>query len=87
MRSALSIVRHHHEKMDGSGYPDKLKGDEVPLIARIMAVVDVYDALTTTRSYRPALPQEKAFSILDNEADKGWWDKRILTEFKKLVTV
>jgi len=52
-----------------------------------MAIVDVYDALTTNRSYRAAMPQAKAFSILDNEADKGWWDKNILTEFKQLVAM
>ncbi|MCB4791307.1 MAG: response regulator [Elusimicrobia bacterium] len=85
IKSALTIIRHHHEKMDGTGYPDKLSGENIPVVARIMAIVDVYDALTTNRSYRAAMPQAKAFSILDNEADKGWWDKRILAEFKKLV--
>lgn len=86
IKSALPVIRHHHEKLDGSGYPDRLAGDNVPVIARIMAIVDVYDALTSTRSYRVALPQEKAFSILDEESDKGWWDKGILKEFKRLVT-
>lgn len=85
IQEALPVVRHHHEKLDGSGYPDKLSGSGVPVIARIMAIVDVYDALTSTRSYRVAMPQEKAFSILDEEASKGWWDKEILKEFKKLV--
>lgn len=85
MRLALPVIRSHHEKLDGSGYPDKLSGDQVPTAARIMAIVDVYDALTTNRSYRAAMPQEKAFSILDAEADKGWWDKHILTEFKKVL--
>ncbi|MBN1621108.1 MAG: response regulator [Endomicrobiales bacterium] len=87
IRSALEIIRHHHERMDGSGYPDRFSGEKIGLLARIMAVVDIYDALTSNRAYRPALPQEKAFSILDMEADKGWWDKNILSEFKKLVTV
>jgi putative two-component system response regulator len=86
IRSALPVIRHHHEKLDGTGYPDKLAGDNVPVIARIMAIVDVYDALTSTRSYRAALPQEKAFSILEEESDKGWWDKGILHEFKRLIT-
>lgn len=85
IKSALVVIRHHHEKMDGSGYPDKLSGANIPQIARIMAIVDVYDALTTNRSYRAALPQDRAFSILENEAEKGWWDKNILLEFKKLV--
>jgi putative two-component system response regulator len=87
MRSSLEVIRYHHERLDGSGYPDKLAGDEIPLVARIMAIVDVYDALTTNRSYRSAMPQEKAFAILNEEASRGWWDKHILTEFKKLVTV
>ncbi|MFH1367507.1 MAG: HD domain-containing phosphohydrolase [Elusimicrobiota bacterium] len=87
IQDALPVVRHHHEKLDGSGYPDKISGGNVPVVARIMAIVDVYDALTSTRSYRAALPQDKAFSILDEEAGRGWWDKEILKEFKKLVTV
>jgi HD-GYP domain-containing protein (c-di-GMP phosphodiesterase class II) len=49
-----AIIRHHHEKMDGSGYPDRLKGSEIPLLARIVAVADSFDAMTTTRSYRQA---------------------------------
>ena len=86
IRTAVTIIRHHHEKLDGSGYPDHLKGDDIPPVARVMAIVDVYDALTTNRSYRTALSQAKAFQILDEEADRGWWDKNILTEFKGLVT-
>ena len=86
MRAALPVIRHHHEKLDGSGYPDKLSANSVPVLARIMAIVDVYDALTSTRSYRAEMSQEQAFSILDDEAVKGWWDKKILKEFKRLVT-
>lgn len=86
IRSSLSVIRHHHEKMDGSGYPDGISGDRIPFTARVMAIVDVYDALTSHRSYRAALPQERAFAILNEEAEKGWWDKHILGEFKKLLT-
>jgi putative two-component system response regulator len=86
VRSALQVIRYHHEKLDGSGYPDKLAGDQIPVVARIMAIVDVYDALTSQRAYRVALPQERAFQIMDEEADKGWWDKSILKEFKKITT-
>src|SRR5258708_15718510 len=60
IRGAIPIIRHHHERMDGSGYPDRLAGDEIPLLARILTVVDIYDALTTTRSYRKCLPHEMA---------------------------
>ncbi len=64
LHEALPGIRHHHERMDGSGYPDGLKGEEVPLAARIIAVADVYDALTSTRSYRPAMPVSKALEIM-----------------------
>lgn len=86
IKSALSVIRHHHEKMDGSGYPDQLQGAEIPLVARIMAVVDVYDALTTDRPYRAAFSQHEAFAIMTEEADKGWWDQGILNEFKEIIT-
>jgi putative nucleotidyltransferase with HDIG domain len=66
-----SIIRWHHEKYDGSGYPDGLRGDEIPLAAQIICMADVYDALTTQRSYRPALMPEAAHArMLDV---RGWW--------------
>jgi putative two-component system response regulator len=86
MRSALEVIRYHHEKMDGSGYPDHLVGEKIPIVARIMAIVDVYDALTTHRAYRRALSQEEAFAIMAKEADQGWWDKAILKEFKEIIS-
>ena len=84
-RQVLPIIRHHHEKQDGSGYPDGLKGEQIPLTARILQVTDIYDALTTDRPYREALPQEKAFAILREEAKRGWWDGAILDEFEAVV--
>ncbi len=86
IQPALSIIRSHHEKCDGTGYPDNLSGEKIPLIARIMSIVDVYDALTSARPYKKALMQQEAFSILDQEAEKGWWDKNILAEFKKIIS-
>ena len=65
------IVRHHHERLDGSGYPDGLKGDAVPLLAQIISIVDEYDAITTTRPYRAALPPERAFDELSKDVKKG----------------
>ena len=85
IRGAIPIIRHHHEKMDGSGYPDHLAGDEIPLLARILTTVDIYDALTTTRSYRKCLPHELAMELLWDETSKGWWDKEIVSEFTKMV--
>src|ERR1700741_873914 len=84
-RNVLPIIRHHHEKRDGSGYPDGLKGDQIPLTARILQVTDIYDALTTDRPYRKALSAEKAFAILREEVRRGWWDVSILDEFEAVV--
>src|SRR5246127_5596907 len=84
-RNVLPIIRHHHEKQDGSGYPDGLKGEQVPLTARILQVTDVYDALTTNRPYRKALPVEKALAIMREEVERGWWDGAILDEFEAVV--
>ncbi len=75
------IIRHHHERWDGSGYPDGLRGEAIPLGARIMAVVDVYDALHTERPYKPALAHAKAVEILLHETDTGAWDPRVVTAF------
>ena len=79
------IIRHHHEKIDGTGYPDGLKGDAIPLGARIMAVVDVYDALHTARAYKEALPQSEAISIMLRETDAGYWEPRIVTTFIEVL--
>ncbi len=84
-RHVLPIIRHHHEKQDGSGYPDGLKGDHIPLTARILQVTDIYDALSTDRPYRKALPAEKAFAIMRDEAKRGWWDGSVLAEFEAIV--
>ena len=78
---ALEVVYHHHERMDGSGYPTGLVGEAIPLAARIATIADVFDALTTARVYRGALPRQEALRILQEEVEKGWWDKRILQEF------
>jgi putative nucleotidyltransferase with HDIG domain len=78
------IVRSHHERWDGLGYPDGLKGEEIPLIARILCVADVYDALTTTRSYRPALSHEQAIAIMDEENGTRF-DPELYGRFRKLI--
>jgi putative two-component system response regulator len=84
-RNVLPIIRHHHEKWDGSGYPDGLKGEQIPLTARILQITDIYDALTTDRPYRQALPPQEAFAILRKEVERGWWDVSILDEFEAVV--
>ena len=79
---ALSVVRHHHEKLDGTGYPDGLKGDQVSMVARIMAVVDIYDALITDRPYRKGMTQANAIKILEEEGQKGKIDPCIIGHLK-----
>jgi putative two-component system response regulator len=85
-RLVLPIIRHHHEKLDGSGYPDGLKGEQIPLTARIMQITDVYDALTTDRPYRATLPQDVALATMRDEARRGWWDTSLVEEFERLIT-
>ncbi len=84
-RLVLPIIRHHHEKRDGSGYPDGLRGDDIPLLARVLQVVDVFDALTTVRPYKEALSIARSMEIMQEEVDKGWWDPAIFAEFRRLV--
>jgi putative two-component system response regulator len=81
LRMVLPIIRSHHEHWNGSGYPDGLRGDEVPLLARILQVVDVYDALLTERPYKPALPHDAAAQTMRREAATGLWDPRLVDEF------
>lgn len=84
-RLVLPIIRHHHERADGSGYPDGLKGEAIPLTARILQVVDVFDALTTERPYRRALPIDEALEIMRSEVQKGWWDAEIFAAFEQIA--
>jgi len=81
LRAVRPIVRHHHERLDGSGYPDGLRYTQVPLLAQIVGIVDVFDALTTERPYRKPLDREAAFQVLAEEADKGWRDRALVDAF------
>jgi putative two-component system response regulator len=78
------IVRHHHERWDGGGYPDGLVGDAIPLLAQIVGVVDVFDALTTDRPYRKALSTAAAYDTLMAEADAGWRQRKLVAIFVNL---
>jgi len=84
-RLVLPIIRHHHEKLDGSGYPDGLRGDAIPIAARVLQVVDVYDALTTERPYKKAFSAADAIQTMREEVAKGWWDPHIFEQFERLV--
>jgi putative two-component system response regulator len=84
-RLVLPIIRHHHEKLDGSGYPDGLRGDAIPITARILQIVDVYDALTTERPYKRAFSITDALQTMKEEVAKGWWDPHIFEQFEQLM--
>ena len=81
----LPIIRHHHEKFDGSGYPDGLMGSEIPITARVLQIVDVYDALTSERPYRDALSARDGMLALKVEVDQGWWDRDVYAEFERMI--
>lgn len=84
-RLVLPIIRHHHEKLDGSGYPDGLRGDAIPVTARVLQMADVYDALTTERPYKRAFSSQGALQTMRQEVAKGWWDPHIFDQFEKLI--
>ena len=84
-RLVLPIIRHHHEKFDGSGYPDGLRGDAIPITAKVMQMVDVFDALTTERPYKKAFSTTEALQTMQEEVAKGWWDPRVFAEFADLI--
>ncbi len=85
LSSVLPIIRHHHERLDGSGYPDGLRGESIPLGAQILQVVDIYDALTTDRPYRSAISMEQALAVLESGTERGWYDREIFAEFRAMI--
>ena len=85
LRQVLPIIRHHHEHWDGSGYPDGLAGEDIPLLARVLQVVDVYDALVTSRPYKIALSHEAAEGTMHLESHAGKWDKHLVNEFFSML--
>jgi putative two-component system response regulator len=82
---SLGCIRNHHERLDGSGYPDALGGDDIPRTVRIMSIADVFDALATARAYKPAFPTKTCFKILTEEAERGWWDKELVDAFVDMM--
>src|SRR5262245_18687422 len=85
LQAVRPIVRSHHERLDGSGYPDGLKNAQVPLLAQIVSIVDVFDALTMERPYRGARPADEAFDVLSTEASRGWRDRALVDAFVDIV--
>jgi putative two-component system response regulator len=84
LEKVLPIIRHHHERWDGTGYPDGLAGDKIPLLARVLQMADIYDALTSARPYKEAMPADKALEIMNRETDRGWRDPELMHAFTRL---
>lgn len=84
LRQVLPIIRHHHERWDGSGYPDGLRREQIPLLARILQMADIYDALTSPRPYKPAYLPAHALELIEEETACGWRDPRIFKLFARL---
>jgi len=81
----LPIIRNHHERWDGTGYPDGLAGEDIPLLARILQVADIYDALITERPYKPALSSDQAFALMEEEVRRGWRDPELVPLFVSVM--
>ena len=80
----VPIIRHHHERWDGSGYPDGLAGEEIPLLARLVQIGDIYDALTSPRPYKDPVSPARALRIIREETARGWRDPQIVETFFRL---
>jgi putative two-component system response regulator len=85
LQSVRPIIRHHHERLDGSGYPDGLRGDAIPMVAQVMGLVDVYDAITTRRPYQRTQSDAEALDVLHGQARRGWRRDDLVSEFASLV--
>lgn len=82
---SLSVIKNHHERFDGCGHPDKLECDKIPLMARISAIADSFDAMTTNRPYRQGMRIEEALKIFDREKNSGQWDPKLVSEFILII--
>jgi putative two-component system response regulator len=80
----LPIIRHHHERWDGYGYPDGLRGEQIPISARILQISDIYDALISARPYKRAYTTDEAMGILRQESDSGWRDPKLVRTFVEI---
>ncbi len=85
MRGVIPIIRHHHERWNGSGYPDGLIGDNIPYLAQVFQMVDIFDALTSERPYKKAFTKEKALSIMAEETLNGWRNAKLMQQFTEFV--
>lgn len=86
MHGVLPIIRHHHERWDGSGYPDKLSGNQIPYLAQVLQIIDIYDALTSERPYKKAFSIEEALKIINQETAKGWRNPQLVEQFIDFIS-
>jgi putative two-component system response regulator len=86
MRGVIPIIRHHHERWDGSGYPDGLSGDDIPYLAQVFQVLDIYDALTSERPYKKAFTKQEAISIIVEETNSGWRNPKLIQQFVEFIS-
>ncbi|OUL35123.1 two-component system response regulator [Nostoc sp. T09] len=85
MRGVIPIIRHHHERWDGSGYPDGLKGDDIPYLAQVFQVLDIYDALTSERPYKRSFTSEEALTVMLEETNSGWRNPELMLQFADFI--
>jgi putative two-component system response regulator len=85
VRGVLPMIRYHHERWNGRGYPEHLRGEEIPLGARVLSLADAYDALTSDRSYRKSSPPHEALAILREETREGQWDPRVYQALAAMI--
>jgi putative two-component system response regulator len=85
MRGVLPIIRHHHERWDGSGYPDGIAREKIPYLAQVFQLIDIYDALTSERPYKAALTPTAALNIITAETQKGWRNPDLVQQFSEFI--
>ncbi|MEL6321626.1 MAG: two-component system response regulator [Cyanobacteria bacterium J06626_14] len=85
MRGVLPIIRHHHERWDGSGYPDRLVGEEIPYLAQVFQMIDIYDALTSERPYKVAFTPKESIRIIQEETERGWRNPALTRQFSEFI--
>jgi putative two-component system response regulator len=85
MRGVLPIIRYHHERWDGTGYPDGLVGDDIPYLAQIFQIIDIYDALTSERPYKRAFTSADALEIIAQETERGWRNPTLVKQFIEFI--
>lgn len=85
MKGVVPIIRHHHERWDGSGYPDNLAGDRIPYLAQVFQLIDIYDALTSERPYKAAFTSEESLALMGLEVEKGWRNPELMQRFADFI--